>query len=608
MASRWPRLRRVGPTDVAHTTVYEDAGLIRRLERALATPPLVLWTSTLAVHARREGHGPCPCCGCTTAHLTEERSLGDVLIETSSGERLTEAETDAQTWAALVADAHVVPMRVWSSERQAQIVDASARQVVIDGGAQSGKTEGAARAFALDIQRRGGRGRVFWLIAPSRRSAYIQAQKLALGYQGREPVIPAELVARGPRSHRDENLSIELIDGTLIDCRPADRADGSKVDGQECQGVWVDEVTKIRHPVYWREALNRTSATGGRVYGTSVPMQGHWFKEDIDAAEAHGDASLLAHFAISRYDNVRIPKADIDAQVAIMLAKPNGQLAVDAEIFGKWVNADGLRYFVEFDLKRHVVANSARNCDANVDATTGDKFVDVTAKASERVGRGRGWFASGLKAGNRRWIIGCDINLSPMCGIVCQIFARGQDLDEWGIAVVDEVSMDYATLPAFADRLATVHRGEYRGALVIADPQNCHLHPDILAGRKGNASAKAFSDAGFDVRPAAHTTREGKRIPVSPDLTDSHLLLRRMMEQDRIVVASTAGRLLDALERVVLSPGTNLPVKEPNTASDRLSNPIDGLRYLAWSIFGVRGEARARQPAPRAGPRVLGCR
>lgn len=608
---------------MAHTTKYEDRAGLEALVAELDRPDFILWTSALRVHDRSPDGEPCPCCGSRTARLAETIDDGEVIIERSTGDRLKRDEVDGATWEYLCDGAELAAMHPVVFRPQLAIVLSEARVTVIDGGAQSGKTEGAARLFARWIHARGGPQRTFWLVAPSRRSAWIMAQKLAVGYQGRPPVLPGSLVLRAPSAGDGSGpLTIELVDGTIIDCRPAVRADGSSVDGQECEAVWVDEVTKIRHQIYWREALNRTTATGGPVIGTSVPMPGHWFQAEIEAAKSSAGANgpSLLHAAVSRYDNYAMAKELVDEQVAVMLAKPNGKVIVDLDIWGLWVNPDHMPFWTTFDPAPrlgvrdggHVLPDVIRKISLMVDPRTGEHFVDVTAAALGFCARGPGWFTPGQRRGSDEFILGMDVNLSPCTAIVCKVVApRGgeRDMDSWSLVVVDEISRSSSVLESFCETVLSVaRRGAYRGCTVFVDGTAMHRSAKALRSKSLSSIGKAVADAGFDARPPAQTDPEPGKRPnaADPPVDDSHSLVHEFLRRDRLLVAGHCARLLEAFDKQQRDPhALNRPYKVANTASDRLSNAMDGLRYAMWGIFGERSQRRA-DAAKRAAARPAG--
>ena len=101
--------------------------------------------------------------------------------------------------------------------------------------------------------------------------------------------------------------------------------------------------------------------------------------------------------------------------------------------------------------------------------------------------------------------------------------------------------------------------------------------------RAGNESALALCDLGFDARAAQMSAQ---RKPINPSRKDSFMLLHELMDGDRLFVASgRAPELVKSIDQQQAGP-TGLPARISNTAGDRLANPIDGLRYLAWRLWG----------------------
>lgn len=542
---------------------------------SLAAPPLYRLTSRILIHDRSpEGSPPCACCGSHSATVSEILDDLDLLLHVESGLRIHRASIPAHEWDALAAQAKHLEIPIRISRPQLPVAISEDRLVLTAGGAQSGKTEAAARWFVRQLLLRGGRGRTFWVLAPSRRSAFLAAQKALLGYQGRPGVLPPELVASAPRHDREDPLRISLVDGTQIDLRPCDRADGSRADGQECQAVWLDEVAKIRWASYLEEAQARVTATSGPVCASTVPKKGHWSE---DVYRSHPSTTL------TRFDNYYVPTASIREQEKI-LSETRGKSVVQRDIYGQWEDPDASPYWFSFDAERHVLQRVPLDLRLAHDPQ-GRPWADITAHVAKKIAPGGNWFVPGFAAQNLQYLIGMDVNLSPCTAIIAKVVALdgvGSSPEQWGVVVVDEVSAQRATLEEFGqNHLGRAQGGAYRSSLVFLDPQNCHR----TQSRSGNQSGRALLHAGFDARPAATSIADGKRIPgIIPRVT-SHYQVHQLLQQDRLWVSSKCVRLLEAFDRQELDPSKDLPKKEPNTESDRLSNAMDGLRYLLAAIF-----------------------
>lgn len=595
--------------------MFEDPRTLDRLAEEVDAPRLVHVYTTIQVYDRGEDDGP----------LAAER-LDDihVLIDVDDQVRIVRGEGNREAFDELVgeADAHVeIPIRC--SRAQLPILLSEATLVMISGASRSGKSEVAQRRLIRAWLLKGGRGKLIWIMGPELRACYIALEKLLIGREGKPPALPTTplgrpmLASRWPASRHAKDLRTVLIDGTVVDLRPLDRAGGQRIRGESLIAGNVTEATAVRDKENLVEAVQRVSEEDGYLTLDTTPDPPHYLEDTKAAGERAleeeargGPPAEVAHFALDRYTNVWVPSEKTRREEE-KIRNTMGEAAVRRHIYGEWVAAGGGRFWVHWQPEKMVLAPHEGEDLGAMTGLDGQVFLDVTDRAVRGfTDQSDNWFIRGLRATNLRYIGGLDVNQRPQVMPVVKVFATRATIgrpDAWGIVVMDEVGMSYAgSLRAFADYAKDAARGRYRGIMVVADPQNCHKDRDIRAGRTGrhggNEAAKAMADVGFDVRPAATAWSPGgvrempREYPWSPPVEDSHELVQRLMYEGRLYVHPRCARTLEAFERQQQDErAPRRPLKGKNDSSDRLSHVPDGIRYAVWRLFGPSRKG----PTPR---------
>ena len=598
---------------------YAAQRVVDEARRHVEATGLVRVVTRILVHGRAVSAGRCTCCGSTSAMIEEERADIDLLIDADTGDRVLRSEAeDVSEYDRLAAGARPIDLPIRVSRAQLDVLLSDAPLIFVSGGSRAGKSHVAAWWLARRILLRGGRGRQFWILGPSVRTCFVSLGKLLLGREGEPPVLPLDeagrpaLAVRWPDSAKAHDLATVLLDGTVIDLRPLSRTGAEQIRGESLQDALLEEATAIRHLEHYVEAQARVSSAGGSLLASTTPDPPHFLEQTIAAAEREhaaadeeGRPARVVHWSLTRWDNPWLDPARI-AEDEARLRETVGEAAVSRQVYGRWVVADGGRFWRHWDPAFVLPPRE----DSSLDRCTtvdGEPMIDVTERAAARfVGWSgdAGWFVRGLRAANLRWICGLDINRRPVSLMALKIWATASTLHDpgaWGVAVVGEVGRaSVESIAAFADFAAVAAGGRFAGTLVYADPQHCHREKDLrhtATPSAGNESAVELARAGFDCRPAATRLASGaptlgtiqaqRHVPASPSRGDSHELLQRLMYEGRFYVSPQCPRLLEALDKQQPRPGFNEPIKVANAASDRLSNALDGVRYAVWRLFGA---------------------
>jgi hypothetical protein len=71
----------------------------------------------------------------------------------------------------------------------------------------------------------------------------------------------------------------------------------------------------------------------------------------------------------------------------------------------------------------------------------------------------------------------------------------------------------------------------------------------------------------------------------NPNTFDSHLLTHRLLREGRLHISQRCDKLIDAFMQQEDDGGGVEPIKVSGTRSDRISSPMDALRYALWAAL-----------------------
>nr|WP_276598882.1 terminase family protein [Nannocystis sp. SCPEA4] len=454
------------------------------------------------------------------------------------------------------------------------------------GGIRSGKTTSATYWLVRQWILKGGRGARFWWVSPSRGQTRIGVEKLVLGetsdrYQ--PPALPMDsdgipfLAVGWPESDGTRKQRITMVDGSVIELQHASKPSGGNLKGRSVRAILLDEACEVAHRPNWTVLLGRLMDSGGQLFFATTPRGGHWIKEEtVDQMPVNKDIRVES---LSSRENPWMSKEDLERTIAAC----KDENEVRREIDGMFVGDLG-SLWIHWDPKRHTY--DGPTFDLPKDRQ------DVTAQAIRGFWRSGGnQFLRTMVPQNTNFIGGQDFNFNPMTTVVAKVFGDPQKPETWGVCVVDEVqqwdSDAYKHGSWLKSEKCRNGRVSYAGIPLACDSTSCNYDSTRVKGssRNQSSSAKELVKLGFDARPCMTSSRGA---PVNPYLLDSISLMHQLMREGRILIHGTrCPQLLRALEdQQVRSDGK--PEKVSSTASDRLSSPIDALRYLCWALFAPK--------------------
>ncbi len=249
-----------------------------------------------------------------------------------------------------------------------------------------------------------------------------------------------------------------------------------------------------------------------------------------------------------------------------------------------------------------------------VDRRAGRRQVRVTDSIARRIFQARSNpHVRGLKASSTAYLLGADVNRSPMVTVAVEVTADAADptnRDRWHVWVIDHVYTYKGHSLAHVQRLSserwartwapTVDASPYKGCGIILDPTSFSRDPTADAfGGDPRGIAKLFSDHGFDARAPQYRVDGAGPHALHVPRKDSHLLLHRLIDEKRLHVSVRAHLLSTALCEQEAAPCGLEPLTVSHSKSDRLANPVDGLRYLCHAIsHGDRAHRAGVEPSP----------
>ena len=534
---------------------------------------------------------PCRCCNSRKARIVEERPHLEVLFDIVTGTRRVRRPHNAEAFDAFVANNATIIKRIFLpcrayADQLKPITDRKHKIKAVFGGNQSGKTEVGVAAMVDEWLENGGRGADFWWVAPMREKARDPGlKKLVLGeFSDRQvrPAIPPELIRYYPPNVQSPKQYVLLVDGSKIHLKYASR-NGGHLKGSAAKFIVLDEGTEVAHEINWTILVNRLNVTGGRILVCTTPVAGHWLLGVKQRAINYADADAgiecpIVTIELSLFGNPWIDEKDAEDSVEALGGEDDPR--VQREIFGRWVG-DGNTLWRHFSRDKHLFEGASRDPEYY-------GLCDITPLAVRSI--------FGVKAQRTDWICGWDVNDFPQsvlfAKVVCEPDADQSDRKNWKLWVRDSY-VRRATVYDLADFLA--ERGGYligeKGGVgnlcIVCDANACY--PSARINRKNESADRTVLESrGMLCKPAAYNQHNK---PENPTIRNRVNNLHQLMYERRLLIHGSNAKLLEALEGQVADAEGN-PVKESNTASDRMSGPADALGYLAWAIFGKAQKAQ----------------
>jgi hypothetical protein len=585
---------------------------VQALAREMERPRLLHIHAVLQVHDRRVSAGTCPCCASPFAEIVETIEVADLIIDLATGERILRSRQRPDVWRALRATAATEEIELRCSVHQAPLVlDETPRHLFASGGNRSSKTTAGFVWLAIQWLKRGGREKRFWLCASTGLAAHKNLMKIFRGTGQSPRVLPPTLTAYMPATHRSGNQATRMIDGSIIDLKSYDGdPDGERLKSDAIVAALVDEAAHLSNvePLNVLRGRCMDEPAGGRLFLATTATPDSFLREEVvqpalaferlaagdaDKTDKHpGSRWLFAKFPL--LGNPWINKANIERELATL--DPHDP-SVLRNYYGEWVTSTGPLWTM-FDPERHIVAHEARDFDElgmlyRIGAGAANHR-DITSECVSLVFGQLSPHYKGVRAANRRYILGTDVNCHPMSSCVLSITAPEHDpknRDLWHFWVWDVVRTQQGNSFAHVEELASAFFGRVMspgarqsplaGAGVIIDAQA--LGRDPTAHRFGGdptGIAQLFGRRGFDARAPRYISVEKRgRVPVPPARMDSYMLTQRIIREGRLHISNRSAPLNESLVEQQDAGNGWEPVK-----NDRLSSPIDGLRYALWAL------------------------
>lgn len=615
---------------------------VAELATEILRPPYAHVVARLLVHdAREEPDGTrCPCCNSPDAEIVETRVMLDMVVDLEDGARIYEADVSPAAWAEKVelADAFDVSLRC-SVHTRDLFLDED-HHVALSGAQRAAKTTTALYLFALDVLRRGGLNKRAWLVGPTDHKTHILLQKLLrpqpVGVSGLAPaIIPPGLVARTPETHRTSDLTTTLIDGTIIDLRSFSGDPGAaRLKSDPCVSIVCDEAAHLPSADSLAALVGRTVDAGGRLILASTPRPSAVMTAIVvepalefarmDAADPrklsgdHPGAPWIFR-SLPLADNVFLNRAKIlKAMRGVDMSRPENR----RDWLGEWV-ADSGRCWTNFTPERHVVVHEARTVGALSPRVLAEHgaggHVDVTPTIA------RGLFSKAnphvrmARASNFRFVLGQDVNVSPMTTAILQVTAPADQLadrDAWHYWVVDTVATPTTNSLAHAERLVSAELARVldpegkgspvAGCGVIMDATAIGRDPTAHkygSGQSGSG-AETFWRFGLDARAPAYrpTKSTGKQAGgYNPEIRARWTLIHRLVNEGRLHVFSRAGDLLRSFDQQLVSADGIVPIDARSGRFDSAMSAPDAMSYAIYAMANWKAAAPVTMTALHAG-------
>lgn len=585
---------------------------IQDFAREMERPRLLHVHAVLQIHDRRSSPGKCTCCASPFAEIVETVEVADLIIDLLTGDRIQRARQRPDVWAQLMATAPTEEIELRCSVHQAAMVlDETPRHLFASGGNRSSKTTAGFVWLALQWLRRGGREKRFWLCASTNLAAHKNLRKLFHGTGQSPRILPKSLTAYMPATPGARNQVTTMIDGSLIDLKSYDGdPEGERLKSDAIVAALVDEAAHLAgvEPLNVLRGRCMDEPTGGRLFLASTATPDSFLREEVvepamafaalpDADETKNEKHVGSRWLFVRLpllDNPWLNKVNIERELATL--DPNDP-SVRRNYYGDWCASAG-PFWTDFALERHVLHHEARDFDG-----LGEKYriernagthVDITSGCVSKIFGRQNPHYKAIRATNRRWILGCDVNCHPMTSVAIQVTAPKNDQenrDAWHFWVMEAVRTKHGSSYAHVAQLASTffgrivepgaQRSPFEGCGVVVDGQAFGRDPTVHKfGGDPSGIAEVFGRKGFDARaPRYIVSKERGRVPTYPNKKDNFRLLQRLLREGRLHIHQMAESLIQSFLQQQASSNGDEPMK-----NDALASAMDGLRYALWAI------------------------
>lgn len=574
----------------------------------------------ILVHDRRaEITGArCPCCNSSDAEIVQTIPAGDLVIDLRTGERIG---PDDPAWTELceLADRHDLDIRS-SVHALPLLLDETSRHIFASGANRSSKTTHGLAWLALQWMRHGGRERRFWLVASSEAKAFDLLSKLFRGTGESPPVMPSALIERCPDTHRASNLQTRLVDGSLIDLRGFTNDPGAeRLKSHAIVAALVDEAAHLPAPASLVALRGRCVDAGGRLWLASTPRPSSFLRADVvekaleferlpaeDERKVSGrhEGAVWLFRKMPMLANPWVPLVHIERDTRTLdMSKPENQ----RDFEGEWVANEGLFWADIFEEARHTYSHEERDLSlwsptflASVGAAG---HVPVTKLVRRHICTPtRNPHHATIAATNDNWLIGQDCNYR-MESVIVQVSAPADARDKpdlYHYWVQDCVTTPRSNSDAHAARLVSPEIGklfDHRrakaldGCLVVLDATSFTI-ADPHQQRHGLAGSivDTFARHNLEARAPLYRkdTATGKYKKTQPERVATFKIIRRLLDENRLHVATRAGALLTAFATQLSEPNGECPLDGRRGVWDERMGPVDALRYLLYAAVNAR--------------------
>lgn len=581
---------------------WRDAQDLERVYAALTEgSPLYHIERPILVHDRNNNGATC-LCGCNSSKAVVRHTIPHInmVLEKQSGARVFRTPDNAEWFDSIVASDAVeyIYMPHRCSRAQFHIVRDVRDQMrrgrlrkacMVFGGNRSGKTT-STDEIAVDIALvLGGPGRILLFVSPTLEKCTTPLKKLFLGDAADRTIVPmidSRLVMSTPsrgRIERDGDMAV-LVDGTEFQFRHGN-GDGDNIKSIAAIAIFKDEFCAIKNIGNWHVAMNRTMDTGGCIFGSSTPKQGHWSKEEVYNAgvtiQDAGPEDDVVHTHLSCFDNPWVTENDIQRTIKSL----NDERLIRRDVYGEWV-PEGLTMWEFWDGRDMEHGGMTFDGPWQPEA---HGFTNITERAL-------GHAFKRCKASRLDHFGGVDFNVKPMSLIDMMIVVKdGQDEDNpanWCLWVPQEVVRDGGVLK-FADYLETAAHREldlpedwFDGMALACDATGAQRNNETATRHGISNLSSSLVDflkvRGHDAR-ACNLSDHGN--PANPDQIRCCGLLHKLMRDGRFFAhRSRCKKLIHGFEAQEQTSDGRIH-KEPGKFTDKLSGPPDGCRYGAWAVL-----------------------